>query len=93
MAERKSKIARVTQYFRDADADEMRVVFTIVREIVEARLHTGAKIAPKPAVRRTRKVKSLSMSTTIGEVMDGKAKGAAVGGSVGTGAGESLADA
>ena len=52
MAERKSKIARVTQYFRDADTDEMRVVFTIVREIVEARLHTGAKVAPKPAVRR-----------------------------------------
>lgn len=52
MAERKSKIARVTQYFRDADTDEMRVVFTIVREIVEARLHTGAKIAPKPPLAR-----------------------------------------
>ena len=93
MAERKSKIARVTQYFRDADTDEMRVTFTIVREIVEARLHTGAKVGPKLAVRRARKVKPSPMTTTIGEVMDGKAKGAAVGGSEGTGAGESLADA
>ena len=57
MASRGSAIQRFLKYVREADVDEVRVAFTLAKEIVERRL--TATQMDKPEVRkRTRKAKA-----------------------------------
>lgn len=56
-----SALSRAVQFFRDGDMDEVRVAFTLVREVVKARLNinTASKAAGinKPA-RKARRTKA-----------------------------------
>lgn len=51
-----SKLARLLDYFRTANADEARVVFTLVKEIMEERLKD--KVAKTPVKRRRRRTRA-----------------------------------
>jgi hypothetical protein len=62
MASRGSAVTRAVKYFREADVDEMRVAFALVKEVVEGRLHTSSQV-PK-AVRRGRKPRVNSPEST-----------------------------
>ena len=61
MAATRSRIGRVCEYFRNADLDEVRVAFTLAKEIVERRLADNRTPAPV-AAKRTRRPKTTAQA-------------------------------
>ena len=64
MATRGSALSRALTFFREGQIDEVRVAFTLAKEIVERRLEQESRVAPNLVrAKRTRKPKSKRSSS------------------------------
>lgn len=62
VAQRRSRIGRVCEYFRTADLDEVRVVWALVQDIYNKRIAAEGGAVAK--AKRTRKVKTVAQKAT-----------------------------
>lgn len=72
MSERKrgSRIGRIVQYFREADADEARVTFQLVAEAIEQRNGAGKKVQRRRRARTNIPVAQIEQGGVLGEDRD-----------------------